>query len=74
MFHRINNHKIEEKKKVYNMFVVMLFAFVVFRHHVTLFVSATFGHHIVLLVFATFGHSSCGWLHLKFSKLEEKIK
>jgi len=72
VFHKINNHKIEEKKNVYKTFVVPLFASIVFGHHVALFTSTTFGCRIALFAFATFGHSSCGWLHLKFSKLEEK--
>jgi hypothetical protein len=71
VFHRIDNQKAEEKN-VYKTFVVMLLVSIAFEHHVMLFASATFGYHVVLFTFATFGHSSCGWLHSKFSKLEEK--
>jgi len=72
VFHKINNHKIEEKKKVYKTLVVTLFVSVAFKHHVTLFASTTFEHHVALFAFATFGHSNCGWLHSKFSNLEKK--
>jgi len=62
VFPKINNHKIEDKKKVYKTIAIMSFA------------SVAFGQCVALFAFASFGHSSCGWMHLEFSKLEEKKK